>query len=137
MATLAQLRAALAARLDTITSFKGGYVEAPGQVDPPAYIIRLGSPAITYATAVTPDAHDYQFSILVLVATAQGAPAQELLDAYLDPTGTDSVYAVIAASPTLGGAAAAALVTTVTNAGLVSWAGADYLGAEFLVEVLA
>ena len=106
----------------------------PGQ--PPAAVIRLGSPAITYSTSVAGASHDYAFTILLLVGNASTV-GQEALDGYLDTSGPDSIYAAIDADPTLGGVADSAEVTTVQNAGLVTWAGADYLGAELLVAVLA
>lgn len=135
MATLAQLRAGLADRLETITSLKGVYEEAPGQVETPAAVIRMASPAITYATST--GSHDYSFSVLLLVSLAQGAPASEVLDGYLDTTGVDSVFAAVEADPDLGGVCDAAVVTSVANAGLVTWNEVGYLGAEFLVTVLA
>jgi hypothetical protein len=137
MATLAQLRAGLADRLDTIASFKGGYTEAPAQVETPCYIIRWASPAITYATSMGGGSHDYSFSILVLVSLAQGSPAQSQLDPYLDTSGADSVYAAVDGDPDLGLAGVTAAITTVANAGPVTWAGVEYLGAEFLGTVLA
>jgi hypothetical protein len=136
MATLAQLRAGLATRLATITSLKGIYSDEPGQVEPPAAIIRMGSPAITYATSAAGATHDYTFSILLLVGNSSTVGG-EALDSYLDPASADSVYAAVDTSPTLGGVAAAAVVTTVQNAGLVTWSGGEYLGAELLVSVLA
>jgi len=138
LATLAQLRAGLATRLGTIASLKGVYPESPGQVETPAAVIRMGSPAITYATSTV--SHDYSFSILLLVSIAQGAPSQEVLDGYLDTSGADSVFAAIEADPDLGGVCDAAMVTSVANAGLVEYpsgSGIAYLGAEFLVSVLA
>jgi hypothetical protein len=137
MATLSQLRGGLAARLGTITSLKGVYKESPGQVETPGAVIRSGSPFIIYGTSVADGSHDYTFSVLLLVSIAQGAPSQEVLDPYLDPTGTDSVVAAIEADSDLGGVCDSAAVTQVVNAGLVSWAGVDYLGAELLVSVLA
>jgi hypothetical protein len=136
MATLAQLRDGLVDRLETIGSLKGVYPESPGQVETPGAIVRLGSPAITYARTMD-GSHDYSFSILLLVSVAQGSPAQSLLDGYLDPSGPDSVYAAVDADPDLGGVCDVATVTSVTNAGLVDWAGAQYLGAELSCTVLA
>jgi hypothetical protein len=98
----------------------------------------MASPAITYATSAV--SHDYSFSILLLVSVAQGSPAQEVLDGYLDTSGADSVFAAIEADPDLGGVCDAAMVTSVANAGLVEYpsgSGIAYLGAEFLVSVLA
>lgn len=135
MATLTQLRAGLADRLETIASLKGVYEESPGQVETPAAVIRMASPAITYATSTS--SHDYAFSVLLLVSLAQGAPASEVLDGYLDTTGADSVFAAVEADPDLGGVCDAAVVTSVANAGLVTWNEVGYLGAEFLVTVLA
>ena len=136
MATLTQLRDGLADALGPIASLNGIYTDEPGQVEPPAAVIRLGSPAITYATSVAGGSHDYSFSVLLLVGNASTV-GQETLDGYLDTSGADSVYAAVDAAPTLGGAAAVALVTTVQNAGIVTWAGGEYLGAELLVTVLA
>jgi hypothetical protein len=135
MATLSQLRGGLADRLATIASLKGVYEESPGQVETPAAVIRMGSPAITYATSTV--SHDYTFSVLLLVSIAQGAPAQGSLDGYLDTSGADSVFAAVEADTDLGGVAAAAMVTSVANAGLVTWNEVGYLGAEILVTVLA
>ena len=136
MASLSELRAALAAQLTSMTSLQGIYTDEPGQVSPPAAVIRLGSPAITYSTSVAGGSHDYSFTILLLVGNASTV-GQEALDGYLDTSGPDSIYAAVNADPTLGGVADSAEVTTVQNAGLVTWAGADYLGAELLVAVLA
>jgi hypothetical protein len=136
LATLAQLRAGLVARLATIPSLKGIYSDEPGQVEPPAAIVRMGSPAITYSTSVAGGSHDYAFSILLLIGNSTTV-AQEALDGYLDPAGTDSIYAAVDGDPDRGGVAAAAVVTTVQNAGLVTWAGGEYLGAELLVTILA
>ncbi|HET9558869.1 MAG TPA: hypothetical protein VFS70_17165 [Actinomycetota bacterium] len=136
MASLSELRAALAEQLTTMTSLQGIYTDEPGQVSPPAAVIRLGSPAITYSTSLAGGSHDYSFTVLVLVGNASTV-GQEALDGYLDPSGPDSVYAAVDADPTLGGVADSALVTTVQNAGVVSWAGGEYLGAELLVTVLA
>lgn len=137
MATLDQLRDGLAARLETIASLKGVYPEAPGLVETPGAVVRFASPAITYATTQGGLSHDYAFSILLLVSQAQGSPAQSQLDPYLDTSGVDSVYAAVDADPDLGLVGVTATVTSVTNAGLVSWGGTEYLGAEFLVSVLA
>jgi hypothetical protein len=137
IATLAQLRAGLKTRLETIASLQGVYAEAPAQVSTPGAVVRYASPAITYATTLGGGSHDYSFSILLLVSTAQGSPAQSVLDPYLDTSGADSVYAAVDADPDLGLSGVTAMVTSVANAGPVTWAGAEYLGAEFLVTVLA
>lgn len=136
MSSLADLRAGLAAALSTIVSLNGIYTDEPGQVEPPAAVVRLGSPAVTYGTSLAGGSHDYVFTVLLLVGNASTV-GQEALDGYLDVTGADSVYAAVDADPDLGGAADSAAVTTVQNAGLVTWAGAEYLGAELLVTVLA
>jgi hypothetical protein len=137
MATLAQLREGLATRLETIASLKGIYPESPSLVETPAAVIRFASPAVTYATTQGGSSDDYNFSVLLLVSAAQGSPAQSQLDPYLDTSGADSVYAAVDADPDLGGVCDVATVTSVANAGPVTWAGVEYLGAEFLVTVLA
>jgi hypothetical protein len=106
-------------------------------VETPGAVIRMGSPAITYSTSMGGTSHDYTFSILLLHSLADGGVAQDALDGYLDVSGADSVYAAVGAAPTLGGVCDAATVTSVANAGPVAWHGVEYLGAEFLVSVLA
>ena len=99
MASLSELRAALAAQLETMTSLQGIYTDEPGQVSPPAAVIRLGSPAITYSTSVAGGSHDYSFTILLLVGNASTV-GQEALDGYLDTSGPDSIYAAVDDDPT-------------------------------------
>src|SRR5262245_6145556 len=140
MATLAALRDGIRDRLETIDSLVGVHTEDPGQVNTPAAVVRMGSPAITYGTSMGPGSHDYTFSILVLVSVAVGSPAIVALDPYLDPTGTDSIYAALFADPDIGGVADAVVATQVANVGLVEYpsgSGITYLGAEILVSVLA
>jgi hypothetical protein len=140
LATLAALRDGLRDRLTTITSLVGVYTEDPGQVDTPAAVVRMASPAIVYGTSMGPGTNDYSFSILLLVSLAQGPPAIAQLDTYLDPTGADSVYAALYADPDLSGVADSSLTTQVANVGLVEYpsgSGITYLGAEVLVSVLA
>lgn len=137
MATLSQLKAGLAGRLATIPSIgTRTYGDADAQVETPGVVIRHGTPVVTYAS--TQDGTcDYLLSVLLLVSTAAGASSSDALDAYLDPSGADSVFAAVQADSSLGGVADDAVVTSVSNAGLLERQGVSYLGAEFLVTVYA
>ena len=136
MATLSQLHTGFAAAMATIDSIGARtYTEAEAQVETPGVVVRSAEPAVIYNTST--GSHDYQLAPLLLVTTSAGALALDVLQPYLDVTGADSVYAAVQADPTLGGACDSAVVVQVARAGIVAWGGVEYLGAEFLVNVLA
>lgn len=132
MATIAQIRDGLKARLATIQGLRP-FDYAPGAVTPPAAVVYPET--IAYGTSLREQTHDPRFIILVLVNPANDRTAQDALDAYLDPSGASSILAAVDADPTLGGAASYAAVTRLTDYGNVTFGGTEYLGAKLSVEV--
>ncbi len=78
---------------------------------------------------------DVTFRILILMSKQDNPTAYNRLLDYIDPTGSDSVYAAISGDQTLGGSADAAFVTKCSGAGATIWGGQVYLSTEF--EVVA
>ena len=109
---------------------------APGAITPPAAVIWVDQ--ITYATSLDAGSHDVSVACLVLVATADDRTSQDALHAYLDFTGSQSVYEAVDLNPTQSGAVDSAVVTVVPEgqAGLVEYAGVQYRGARLNVQLL-
>jgi hypothetical protein len=108
----------------------------PGMVTPPAAVLWVDS--ITYTTSQNSASHDLTVAVLLLVSDASSEDGQELLLAYLEPTGTSSVYAALNASPTQGETGLVAWVAAVPEgqAGRVQYAGVEYQGARLNVGVM-
>ena len=132
MPTLKQIREALKTTLATIDGLRA-FDYVPGGVSPPAAVVK--PPQITYGTTLNEGSHDLVYGVLVLVSLATDRTAQDTLEAYLDPSSAESIAAVIAADPTLGGVVDYAVVTVVQNTGNVMFGDAEYFGAEVLVNV--
>lgn len=133
MATLAEIRPALAARLDLIANLQTS-----------AYL--LANPTPPVAMVGGPDEIDWRrefggtptwrLPIVVYAGAANDLSAQKRLDLYLAPTGADSIRATVDADPTLGGIVdSIAVVATSGYRTYILEANALYLGAEFAVEI--
>ena len=144
MASLTEVRAALAARLAVIDGLRVPDL-VPPEISPPAAVIVPGvdrlHPAIVYDKAMCGGAHTMHFLVKILVSTAHDVSAQRLLDGYLASAGDTSVKAAIEddmTELTVGDEVVAdyAQATEVLHYGLTDWAGVTYLGADMHVEVL-
>lgn len=71
--------------------------------------------------------------VLILVSKQDNPTALSRLLDYIDPTGSDSVYAAIAGDSTLNSNAEDAFVTRCSGAGATTWGGYVYLSTEFEV----
>lgn len=147
MAAVAAVREVLADRLTTIAGLRvREYV--PGDVTPPSAAILVGLGA---ETSMTRPAIDYDksyrgaamlnFLVKVAVSATIDDVSQAALDPYLAGAGPKSIKAAIEADmDTLVAddvlVADYAQVPAVIHYGLIQWAGVDYLGADFHVEVL-
>ena len=98
----------------------------------------VGPPtSVTYDEVMARGADHYTFTVRVLVARASERAAQRALFGYTAGTGAKSIKAAIESDKTLGGAADTVRVTSAGNLGVYGYGDADYLGAEFTVEVIA
>lgn len=131
MATIAQIRAGLKTRLETITGLQV-YDYRPGTISPPTAIVARQS---TQYDVTFDGADDHTMGVQVYVAFSNDRAAEDNLDAYLNESGTTSVVAAIHADSTLGGVVDFCRVSQVVDNGLVTIGGVDYLGATFTVEI--
>lgn len=98
----------------------------------------VGPPSsVTYDEVMARGADLYTFTVRVLVARASERAAQRALFGYTSGTGAKSIKAAIESDKTLGGAADTVRVTSAGNLGVYAYGEADYMGAEFTVEVIA
>lgn len=130
---IAEIRDALKGRLATIDGLRC-HDTVPKQVVVPAAVVTPADPFITYDVAMGA-IHDLTFSVVLVVSDAWTRTAQDALDAYIDPTGAQSVYKAFEDDPTLGGLVADVAVRSVGNYGAITWGDVQYLGCEFTVEV--
>lgn len=131
---IAEIRDGIKARLATISGLRT-HDTVPSTVTPPAAVVAPASDVfITYDVAMG-GIHDLAFTVTLVVSKAWDRTAQDLLDSFIDPSGSRSVFAAMESDPTLGGLVADASVRTVGNYGLITWGDTQYLGCEFTVEV--
>jgi len=131
VATNAQIRAGLAARLATITGLRVHEVW-PGQLNAPAAVV---SRRQTRFDQTFDGVDDFTFAVTLFVQFANDRVAQEQLDGYLSVAGVSSIVAAIHADPTLGGVVDFARVTTAEQERLTTYAGIEYLSVDFVIEV--
>lgn len=144
--SLSTIRAALATALATVVvpnsiSTLRAHGTVPAQVSPPAAVVLVNDPAIEYDLvfgdpALGTGADRIHLIVLVLAGLASERIAQDVLDAYMDPTGTSSVKLAIEGN--LGGVVLDCSVVTVGAPKIENYAGTEqgYLGIRFVVEVM-
>ncbi len=135
MASVTSIRSGLATRLATITGLTA-HATLKGQVVPPAAVVE--GPDIDFDATMGRGSDDFVFTVKLLVSSSVTDQAQAKLDGYLAGSGaTTTVKGAIEADDTLGGAVSFAWVARVRQYGLVEYAGVQYVGCEFLIEVTA
>ncbi len=131
MATNAQIRQALAARIAGAAVIPRVHSVFPGQISPPAVVVRRQQ--TTFDTTQDGQSDDRVFALVVFVQYAATEQAQEQLDAYISPSGANSIVAAVRADPTLGGVVDWAVVTEAGQDEVVTYNGADYLSSTLTV----
>jgi hypothetical protein len=135
MATLAAIMDGLETRLATVSGLRT-YEYPPDNLSPPAAFVNLPT-AINFDLAGARAADNYEFIVRVLVAKVSDRAARTKLAGYLNPTGSTSIKSVIEADNILGGAADSVWVRSAENVGIFTVGGVEYLGCDFIVEVIA
>lgn len=134
MATLADIREALRAQLDTIPGLQASAYQL-GNPTPPAAEITVGP--TEYDLALGRGLDRVTLLARVYVAPTTDVGGQKLLDRLLAPTGAESVKTVLETDPTLGGIVDD--VHVLRHGGYMTFVQdgrAAYLGTEFTVEIL-
>jgi hypothetical protein len=134
---LAGIRAGLATALAGLPSDLklAIYERVPDKVDPPCAIIGLPE-SVTYHQAFRTPKARYSIPVRVMLPRGDGDDAQRRLDTMIAASGSGSVLEVLEADGTLGGACETLIVKELRGYGVYEVAGAQYLGAEWIVEVI-
>ncbi len=135
MASLTNIRNELKNNLANITSLSVyGYV--PDSIEPPTAIIGVMQ-AIDYDQSMQRGADKYEIPIYLYVSRVDAQDSQETLDGYLASSGASSVKAQVESDTTLNSQAQSVRVVNASNYGVYTINNIDYLGVEFIVEVIA
>ena len=106
MATMSNLRSALATRLATVSGLRTS-ATLPDQPTPPQAVVY--PERVIYDTAMGRGSDEYTFVVIVIVGRIAERSAQTSLDAYCDPSGSTSIKAatpLIVESPRCAGSPA-------------------------------
>jgi|TARA_R110001606_G_scaffold224827_1_gene372972 hypothetical protein len=133
MASISVIRTRLAANLGTISGLRTS-AEMPDNPTPPIGIINLDS--VDYDGAMQGGLTTYSFVVMVVVGRAAEREMQRKLDAYCDPTGSQSVKLAIESDKTLSGEVYDLRVERSSGMGSIIINDQNYLAAEFTVTVL-
>lgn len=128
------MREAIATNLSTITGLRAS-AEIPDNPTPPIAVINLDT--IDYNEAFNGGLTRYNFLVTVIVGRAAERTMQRKLDAYVQPTGTQSVKVAIESERTLDGEAYDLRVERSNVVGSITINDQIYLAAEFTVTVFA
>lgn len=132
MATVGQIRDALATRLATISGLRVSDTVVDTPRPPQAVVL---PDRIEYDLNANRGADRYEFVISVIVARVDERSAQDNLDKYI--VGDLSIKKAVEGDRTLGGVVNTCRVTNMRNYGQVVANESIYLGCEFEVEVIA
>jgi len=134
-ATIATLRAGLAANLATIAGLRV-YTVLTDNPQFPAALISLDR--VEFDSTMARGCDSIEFTVTLVVARADDRSAQNKLETYLAGTGATSVKTAVESDVTLGGSAFDARVTAAEQIGTVnSPDGSTYLFVDFAVTVTA
>ena len=136
MATLTEIRDALAAQISALVPGLRTAATVPATINPPVAVITPNPAAlINYLEVLSSTVATWTMRVYIIVGTVSDRSAQTMLDAFLAPTGGSSVPAAINSDPTLGGVVEYAVPTAAQRYGELQYAGIAYLGCEILVDV--
>lgn len=128
------IRDGIVTRLQTISGLRV-HPRVPDAVEPPAAFLSLNT--VTYDDDFE-GSSTVLFDLVIVVIGTDAPRGQEALDDYINNTGAKSVYAAIHADPDLAGAAQSVRVVAVDQMDRnITVAETSYVGARFVVEVLA
>jgi len=135
VASLTSIRNGIGTNLGNISSLIV-YNFIPDFIEPPTAVVGVVE-TVEYDTTIQRGADKYEIPVFVYVSRVDAQDSQETLDGYLASTGSSSVKAQIESDVTLGGAANSCRVIEAKEVGVYTVNNIDYLGVEFIVEVIA
>ena len=135
MASLTSIRNGIGSNLSAISSLSVfNYV--PDSIEPPTAVVGVVE-TVEYDTTIQRGADKYEIPVFVYVSRVDAQDSQETLDSYLASTGSSSIKTKIESDVTLGGSANSCRVIEAKEVGVYTINNIDYLGVEFIVEVIA
>jgi len=135
MASLTNIRNELKNNLANISTLSVyGYV--PDSIEPPTAVVGVME-GINYDASMQRGADRYEIPIFLYISRVDAQDSQETLDGYLASSGATSVKAQVEIDKTLNGEAQSVRVVSAGNYGVYSINNINYLGVEFVVEVIA
>lgn len=135
MANLTNIRNEIKNNLSNISSLTViGFV--PDSIEPPTAVIGVME-TIEYDQSLQRGADRYEIPIYLYVSRVDAQDSQETLDGYLASSGANSVKAQVESDTTLNSQAQSVRVISAGQYGVYNINNINYLGVEFIVEVIA
>jgi hypothetical protein len=134
VADLVTIRTRLAANLATVPGLRTS-AEIIDNPSPPVALVNLEG--VEYDGAMKGGLTTYNFTIVLVVGRAAERTMQRKLDAYLQPTGQQSVKSAVESDRTLAGEVYDLRVESAQSVGSITINDQTYLAAEFTVTVFA
>ena len=135
MANLSSIRSGIATNLENISSLTVfGFV--PDSIEPPT-AVGGAVDTLEYDSTMARGADTYNIPVFLYVSRIDAQDSQDTLDAFLASSGSSSVKAQVESDITLGGQAQSVRVVEADNYGVYTINNIDYLGVEFMIEVIA
>lgn len=131
--TPSNVRDGLKTRLQTIAAIRNYYDTIPDSINTPAAIV--GQLEIEWDASMVRGSDRGMIDVLLFASRMSERSGQDLLDGFLDGTGSLSVKAAIEADRTLGGAVNTTRVQRSTPIA-TTIAGVEYLGYRYEIEVI-
>ena len=135
MANLTNIRNEIGNNLANITSLSV-FKFVPDSVEPPTAVVGVMD-TITYDDTMARGSDRYSVPVYLYVSRVDAQDSQETLDGYLVSSGASSVKTQIESDTTLNGEAQSVRVVSAGNYGVYEINNINYLGVEFIVEVIA
>ena len=135
MANFTNIRNEIGNNLANITSLSV-FKFVPDSVEPPTTVDCVMD-TITYDESMSRGADKYSVPVYLYVSRVDAQDSQETLDGFLVSSGANSVKAQIESDTTLNGEAQSVRVVSAGNYGVYEINNINYLGVEFIVEVIA
>ena len=135
MSSLSAIRDAIKTAVDTITGLHA-YDTIPDTITVPCAVVG-GPERIQFDATMQRGLDRHTIILRVYASRASDRAGQDRLDALLAKTGSGSVKTAIESDPTLGGVVATCRVIEARGYGAYIVAGIDYIGVEFVLDVVA
>ena len=131
--TPSSVRDGLKTRLQTIAAIRNYYDTIPDSINTPAAVV--GQVEVEFDASMVRGSDRGLVDVLLFASRMSERSGQDLLDGFLNSTGSTSVKTAIEADRTLGGAVNTTRVLRATPIA-TTIAGVEYLGYRYEIEVI-